>query len=327
MIVVTGAAGFIGSNVVAALNDRGVDDILVCDRLGSDGRWQNLSKRMFTDFAPPKELLTRLAVRKDVSAIIHMGAISATTATDGDEVMRENYTFTLRLIDWCTERRVPIVYASSAATYGGGEDGFDDDWSLRALRRLRPLSLYGWSKHQTDLAIVERFEAGKPIPPKCIGLKFFNVFGQNEYHKGDMQSVVAKMTPAARAGETVKLFMSHRPGIPDGGQKRDFIYVDDVVNVVCWFLDGPVERGIFNVGTGLARSFADLAQATFSAVQREPNITYLPMPESLDNHYQYFTQARLERLRAAGCNIAFSTLEDGVARYIQDYLLQKDRYR
>lgn len=327
MIVVTGAAGFIGSNIVAALNERGVDDILVCDRLGSDGRWQNLRKRMFTDFVQPEELLTRLSARPDISAVIHMGAISATTAVDGDEVIRENYTFTLRLIDWCTERRVPIVYASSAATYGGGEGGFDDDWSLAALRRLRPLNLYGWSKHQTDLAIVERFETGKPVPPKCVGLKFFNVFGQNEYHKGGMQSVVAKITPAVRSGETVTLFKSHRAGIPDGGQKRDFIYVDDVVNVVLWFLDGPVERGIFNVGTGTARSFSDLARATFSAVQRAPDITYMPMPEALQGRYQYFTQACTERLRAAGCDITFATLEDGVARYVQDYLLREDCYR
>lgn len=327
MIVVTGAAGFIGSNIVAELNDRGVDDILVCDRLGSDGRWQNLRKRMFTEFAQPEELLTRLAARQDVSAIIHMGAISTTTATDGDEVMRNNYTFTLRLIDWCTERQVPIVYASSAATYGDGEDGFDDDWSLAALRRLRPLNLYGWSKHQTDLATIERHEAGKPLPPKCVGLKFFNVFGQNEYHKGDMQSVVAKMTPAARLGETVRLFKSHRPGIPDGGQRRDFIYVDDVVKVVLWILYGPVQRGIFNVGTGLARSFADLAAATFSAVQRAPKITYMPMPEALRGRYQYFTQARTDRLRAAGCDIAFATLEEGIATYVQDYLLREDCYR
>ncbi len=327
MIVVTGAAGFIGSNIVAALNERGTDDILICDRLGHDGRWQNLRKRMFTDFAQPEELLSRLAGRRDVSAVLHMGAISSTTATDGDEVMRDNYIFTLRLVDWCTEHRVPIVYASSAATYGDGEDGFDDDWSLSALRRLRPLNLYGWSKHQTDLALIERFEAGKPVPPKCIGLKFFNVFGQNEYHKGDMQSVVAKMTPVARTGGTVELFKSHRPGIPDGGQKRDFIDVNDVVRVVLWCLDSQVERGIFNLGTGAARSFADLAYATFAAVQRAPAIAYVPMPEALQGRYQYFTEARMERLRDAGCDIAFAALEDSVARYVRDYLLQDDPYR
>lgn len=327
MIVVTGAAGFIGSNIVAALNDRGTDDILVCDRLGSDGRWQNLRKRMFTDFAQPEDLLARLDGRRDVAAILHMGAISSTTATDGDEVMRENYSFTLALVDWCTTNGVPIVYASSAATYGDGEDGFDDDWSLAALRTLRPLNLYGWSKHQTDLAVVQRWETGRPVPPKCIGLKFFNVFGQNEYHKGDMQSVVCKMTPVARAGEAVTLFKSHRTGIPDGGQKRDFIDVDDVVKVVLWCLHSPVERGIFNVGTGTARSFADLARATFAAVQRAPDITYVPMPEALRGRYQYFTEARTERLRAAGYDEPFATLEDGVARYVRDYLLKDDPYR
>ena len=327
MIVVTGAAGFIGSNIVAALNDRGTDDILVCDRLGSDGRWQNLRKRMFTDFAQPENLLSRLEQRGDISAIIHMGAISSTTATDGDEIMRENYGFALRLVEWCTACNVPIIYASSAATYGDGEDGFDDDWSLGALRKLRPLNLYGWSKHQTDLAVAQRWEAGKPMPPKCIGLKFFNVFGQNEYHKGDMRSVVCKMTPVARAGEPVTLFESHRPGIPHGGQKRDFIGVDDVLKVVMWCLDGPAERGIFNVGTGQARSFADLARATFAAVQRAPEITYVPMPEALRGRYQYFTEARTDRLRAAGYDQPFATLEDSVARYVRDYLLRGDPYR
>jgi ADP-L-glycero-D-manno-heptose 6-epimerase len=327
MIVVTGAAGFIGSNVVAALNERGTDEILVCDRLGSDGRWQNLGKRMFTDFAPPEDLLARMEARGDVSAVIHLGAISSTTVTDGDEVMRDNYLTTRHLLDWCTERQVPFLYASSAATYGDGERGFEDDWSLAALKSLRPLNLYGWSKHQIDLLVAHRHETGNKMPPKCIGMKFFNVFGPNEYHKGEMKSVVAKMTPVARAGETVSLFKSHRAGIPDGGQKRDFIYVEDVVTVLLWLLDGPVERGIFNLGTGMARSFADLAHATFSALQRAPKIEYVPMPETLRGRYQYFTQASTDRLRAAGYQAPFTPLEESVVRYVQGFLEREDPYR
>jgi ADP-L-glycero-D-manno-heptose 6-epimerase len=327
MIVVTGAAGFIGSNVVAALNERGVDDILVCDRLGSDGRWQNLGKRMFTGFAQPEELIARMEKSGAVSAVIHLGAISSTTVTDGDEVMRDNFGMTLALLDWCTAQGVPLLYASSAATYGDGEHGFEDDWSLAALKSLRPLNLYGWSKHQIDLLVAHRHETGKRMPPKCIGMKFFNVFGPNEYHKGEMKSVVAKMTPVVRAGETVSLFKSHRAGIPDGGQKRDFIYVEDVVTVLLWLLDGPVERGIFNLGTGTARSFADLAHATFSALQRAPKIEYVPMPENLRGRYQYFTQASTERLRAAGCEVPFTSLEESVERYVRGFLERDDPYR
>lgn len=327
MIVVTGAAGFIGSNVVAALNDRGRNDLLICDRLGSEGKWQNLGKRIFSAFVAPEELLSELDRRDDVEAVIHMGAISATTVIDGDAVVRDNLSFTLNLVDWCTRASVPIIYASSAATYGDGSRSFDDAGSLQALRELRPLNLYGWSKHQTDLAIAARVEAGKPMPPKCIGLKFFNVFGQNEYHKGDMQSVVTKIIPIVKAGERVSLFASDRPDIPDGGQMRDFVYVDDVVQVILWLLDHGVPYGLFNVGTGVARSFADLAKATFRALGQEPRIDYKPMPASLAGRYQYFTQASVDKLRESGCAINYLSLEDSVSHYVETYMLGEDPYR
>ncbi len=326
MILVTGAAGFIGSNVVAALNEKGRNDLVVCDWLGQDARWLNLRKRMFRDFVFPDDLAGYLQKADRIEGVIHMGANSSTTAVDGDAILRTNFKFSLMLLDWCAARGVPLVYASSAATYGDGDSGFADGLSFEALRALRPLNLYGWSKHQFDLVVAERVARGLPLPPKCIGLKFFNVFGQNEYHKGDMMSVVAKNHAAAVEGGEVKLFKSHRPDFVDGGQRRDFIYVDDVVDVVLWCLETGPRHGLFNVGTGTAVSFRELIEALFAAVGRAPNISYVPMPESLRARYQYFTQAPLDSLRAAGYDAPFTNVGPAVARYVK-YLSGSDRYR
>ncbi|HTR87107.1 MAG TPA: ADP-glyceromanno-heptose 6-epimerase [Reyranella sp.] len=326
MIVVTGAAGFIGSNVVAALNERGRTDLAVCDRLGSDQRWFNLRKRQFREFVFPEDLTAFLDGRKDIEAVIHLGANSSTTASDGDEIMRSNFLYSLALLDWCAGRGVPLVYASSAATYGDGSAGFGDGLDLAALRKLRPLNLYGWSKHQFDQVFAERVALGLPLPPKCIGLKFFNVFGQNEYHKGEMQSVVAKNYAVAAQGGEVKLFMSHRNDYPDGGQKRDFIYVDDVVDVVLWCLDHGPSHGLFNVGTGQAATFRELIDALFAALSRPASVAYIPMPESLRGKYQYFTEAPMNALRTAGYDRKFTPAGEAVARYVA-YLSAEDRYR
>lgn len=326
MILVTGAAGFIGSNVVAALNERGVTDVVVCDWLGEDERWQNLRKRMFRDFVFPDELIGFLGRAGPIEAVIHMGANSSTTARDGDAIVRSNFQASLRLLDWCAAQGVPLIYASSAATYGDGTQGFVDGTSFARLRELRPLNLYGWSKHQFDLVFAERLAKGLPLPPRCIGLKFFNVFGQNEYHKGDMMSVVAKNYQAARAGGEVRLFKSHREGIVDGGQRRDFIYVNDVVDVILWCLDSAPGHGLFNVGTGRATSFRELIEALYEAVGQPPRIVYVPMPEALRDRYQYLTQASLEALRAAGYDRQFTPIGRAVADYV-GYLAKDDRYR
>jgi ADP-L-glycero-D-manno-heptose 6-epimerase len=325
MIVVTGAAGFIGSNIVAALNEHGRDDLIVCDWLRQDLRWLNLRKRTFRDLVAPEQLLAQLAHTRP-EAILHMGANSSTTTNDGDALMRVNFKFTLDLIDYCAREGVKLIYASSAATYGDGENGFDDDGSLAALKKLRPLNLYGWSKHLIDKIVAERREKSLPLPPKCIGLKYFNVYGQNEYHKGEMVSVVGKNYARAAAGEAVDLFMSHRDGYGDGEQSRDFVYVDDAVAVTLWLMDNGPAHGVFNVGTGAAASFRALIEALFSAVGREPNIRYVPMPETLRDRYQYFSCAPLGSLRAAGYQGAFAPVEEGVARYVR-YLQSKDRYR
>src|ERR1700757_1807115 len=262
MLLVTGGAGFIGSNVVAALNDAGRADIAVCDVLGHDGKWRNLAKHQLADIVPPAELPAWLKGRR-LDAVIHLGAISETTATDGDLVIETNFRLPMRLLDWCTANPTPFIYASSAATYGDGTQGFAAGRSSSALKALRPMNLYGWSKHLFDLAVSERAGSGEKLPPQWAGLKFFNVFGPNEYHKGEMMSLVAKRFDDAKAGAPIALFKSHRDGIGDGEQKRDFIYVDDAVAVVRWLLETPRVSGIFNVGTGRARSFCDLISAMF----------------------------------------------------------------
>ena len=326
MLLVTGGAGFIGSNVVAGLNEAGRSDIAVNDTLGTDAKWRNLGKRQIADLIPPAELFRWLDGRK-LDAIIHLGAISDTTATDGDLVVDTNFRLSLRLLDWCTSARTPFIYASSAATYGDGTQGFADDWSLPALKRLRPLNLYGWSKHLFDLALVDRQVKKEKLPPQWAGLKFFNVFGPNEYHKGAMASVLARVFDEAKAGRPVRLFKSHREGIADGDQRRDFIFVDDAVAVVRWLVDQSSISGIFNVGTGRARSFRDMIVAMFAALGRPPNIEYIAMPPQIRDQYQYLTQAEGENLRRAGYNAGFTSLEDAVGRYVTQFLDRADRYR
>jgi ADP-L-glycero-D-manno-heptose 6-epimerase len=327
MFLVTGGAGFIGSNVVASLNEAGASDVVVCDLIGKDdGKWRNLAKHQVADLVPPGEMMAWLDARK-LDAVIHMGAISDTTATDGDLVMENNFRTSLRLLDWCTATRTPFIYASSAATYGDGAQGFDDDWSLGALRKLKPMNLYGWSKHLFDLAVVDRFVKKEKLPPHWVGLKFFNVYGPNEYHKGAMASVLAKVFDTAKAGRPVKLFKSHREGIADGDQRRDFIYIDDAIAVLRWLLDAGAVSGIFNVGTGKAESFRDMIGAMFKALGRAENIEYIDMPEAIRGQYQYFTQGAVENLRRAGYNAGFTPLETAVGQYVTGYLDRADRYR
>jgi len=326
MLLVTGGAGFIGSNVVAALNDAGRADVVVCDQLGDGGKWRNLAKRQLADIVPPGELSAWLQGRR-LDAVIHLGAISDTTATDGDVVVEANFRFSLRLLDWSTATATPFIYASSAATYGDGAHGFADDASLSALKALRPMNLYGWSKHLFDTAVAERVARGEKLPPQWAGLKFFNVFGPNEYHKGTMMSVLARRFDDLRGGRVVQLFKSHRAGIADGDQRRDFIYVDDVVRVVMWLLATPKVSGLFNVGTGKARSFRDLMLAAYAALGARPNIQYIDMPEAIRGSYQYFTQARMDRLHGAGYNGGFTELEEAVGLYVKGFLDTADRFR
>jgi ADP-L-glycero-D-manno-heptose 6-epimerase len=259
--------------------------------------------------------------------VIHMGTNSSTTETDVDLIVRQNVRASLDLLEWCTIAGKRLIYASSAATYGDGSAGFSDDFGRGALSALRPLNAYGWSKHVVDRRIAVLAERGAALPIQCVGLKFFNVYGPNEYHKGAMMSVVARSFDSVSRGEPMRLFKSYRDDYGDGGQLRDFVYVRDCVDVILWLLDNPAVTGLFNVGSGTARSWVDLAHAMFAAGNLEPKIEFIEMPVSLREKYQYYTEARLERLRSAGYTRAFTTLENGVADYMQNFLSRADRYR
>jgi ADP-L-glycero-D-manno-heptose 6-epimerase len=328
MIVITGGAGFIGSNLVAALEERGEGDLVVCDRLGHDDKWRNLGKRALRALLPPEALFAFLDEHaREIDAIFHLGAISSTTETDADLIIASNFTLSQRLWDWCSATETRFLYASSAATYGDGSAGFDDDGTPEALARLRPLNAYGWSKHLFDRHVARLLERHGKRPAQWAGLKFFNVYGPNEYHKGSMRSVVAQVEPRAARGEPARLFRSHRAGIPHGGQKRDFVYVRDCVDMMLWLYDHGAVNGLFNIGSGAARSFADLAAAVYRALGVEPQIEFIDTPAEIRDKYQYFTEARMERLRAAGYDRPMTTLEEGVRDYVQTYLAAADPYR
>jgi ADP-L-glycero-D-manno-heptose 6-epimerase len=327
MIIVTGGAGFIGSNLLAGLEAAGESGLVVCDRLRDGSKWRNIAKRRLEDIIPPDQILDFMAAKPgQIAAVFHMGAISATTATDGDRVFSTNVAFSKALWQACAAHGIPFIYASSAATYGAGEQGFDDDNSLPAAGSLRPLNLYGWSKWLFDCWVLASVARGDPAPPVWAGLKFFNVYGPNEYHKGAMQSLVSKIIAAHRPGAPVKLFKSYRDDCAHGQQSRDFIYVEDVVAVMLWLQNRRQPAGILNLGTGTARSFEDLARATISATGEEPRIEYIDMPESIRPAYQYFTCADMQRLRRLGYNRDFTGMETAVTAYVTHYLLASDRY-
>jgi len=325
MILVTGGAGFIGSILQAALATRGYETVVV-DWLGSEDKWRNLAKHPPANIIPPTELEAFLETRPPVEMVFHLGAISSTTARDGDLTWRTNFEMSRRLWRWCTGRDVRLVYASSAATYGDGSAGFDDVFGVAALEKLRPLNLYGWTKHAFDLLVARSLAARSERPPQWVGLKFFNVYGPNEYHKGSMISVVKIKYDEVAAGGPVKLFRSDVPGLPDGEQKRDFVWVGDITDVLLWLLDSPGVNGLFNLGTGRARTYLDLAHAVCDAAGRPRQVEFIDMPPALRGQYQSFTEAPMDRLRAAGYAGQFTPLEEGVRRYIQDHLATADRY-
>ncbi len=319
-IIVTGGAGFIGANVVRGLNARGVDDIVVVDRLRDGAKWRNLLGLRVEDVVDKDDF--RLDVREgalaaDIDAVIHLGACSSTTETDADYLLDNNYRYTRELCEWCLEEGIRFIYASSAATYGDGALGYSDEDA--ATPALAPLNMYGFSKQLFDLWALRHDHLDG-----IAGLKFFNVYGPHEDHKGDMRSVVHKAHGQILAGGRVDLFKSYRPEFADGGQVRDFIDVRDAVDVVLWLLDHPQINGLFNCGTGEARSWNDLATAVFAALGREPRIDYIEMPDHLRGKYQYHTQADLAKLRRAGYDRPFTRLEDGVRDYVRGHLARGD---
>jgi ADP-L-glycero-D-manno-heptose 6-epimerase len=325
MILVTGGAGFIGSNLQAALARRGLETIVV-DTLGCKGKWLNLASHAPDRIIHPDNLDAFLDTRPAREMVFHLGAVSSTSATDGDRTWAANVELSRRLWMWCTEREVRFVYASSASTYGDGSNGFDDDFSPAALERLRPLSLYGWTKHAFDLSVARRLAVARERPPQWVGLKFFNVYGPNEYHKDWMISVAKVKYDEIAAGGPARLFRSEVAGLADGAQARDFIWVGDVVDVMLWLFDNPGVNGLFNLGTGRARTYMDLAHAVSDAAGKPRSVEFIDTPEELKGQYQSFTQAPMDRLRAAGYSGQFTPLEEGIRRYVQDYLAAAERY-
>jgi ADP-L-glycero-D-manno-heptose 6-epimerase len=325
MIVITGGAGMIGSMIAWHLNTvLGRDDIVIVDHLHHPEQWQNLCHRRYANYLDKDELLPWLQDASHVEAVIHMGAISATTERDFNKLVRDNIRYSQQLWAWCAERSVPFLYASSAATYGDGAKGYTDDESK--IDQLRPLNGYGYSKQFFDQWALKQVKNKLPTPPQWCGFKFFNVYGPNEYHKDRMASVALHSFNQFNEHATVKLFKSHVDGYEDGMQLRDFVYVKDAAAVVAHFLQHPDKSGIYNIGTGQARAFKDLATSVMTSMGRKPSITYIDMPQDLHGRYQYFTEANMSKLRAAGYTQPFHSLEDGVRDYVQNYLMQPDPY-
>jgi ADP-L-glycero-D-manno-heptose 6-epimerase len=319
MIIVTGGAGFIGSAFVWKLNQEGIEDIVVVDRLGKTDKWKNLVNLRFVNYIHKDEfydLIYNDTLSFEVEAIIHMGACSSTTERDADYLWQNNFAYTGQLAEWALERNIRFIYASSAATYGDGKQGFSDDHSK--ISELKPINMYGYSKQVFDLRVLRH-----SWEDKIAGIKFFNVFGPNEYHKGDMTSVIFKAFNQIKETGKVRLFKSYLLQYPDGGQMRDFVYVKDCIDVLWWLFKNQDVNGIFNLGTGKARTWNDLISAVFAATGTRQKIEYIEMPEPIRNQYQYFTQAEMDKLHSVGCPVSFSSMEDSVRDYVVNYL-QKD---
>jgi len=322
MYIVTGGAGFIGSAMIWRLNQAGITDILVVDNLGTTEKWKNLVNRRFSRYVHRSEFLEMLrnnTLQGTIEAIVHMGACSSTTEKDADFLMSNNTAFTTTVCRFALERGVSFINASSAATYGDGSQGFSD--KIATIRRLKPLNMYGYSKQLFDLWLLDN-----GLTESVANLKFFNVYGPNEYHKDTMRSVVCKAFYEIGSRGRMGLFKSDNPNYGDGGQMRDFVYVKDCAELIFWLIGNPGVNGIFNVGTGRARTWNDLINAVFAAMDRRPQIDYVDMPETLKGKYQYFTQAEMGWLSEKNCPVAFTSLEEGVADYVRNYLSGDDPY-
>jgi ADP-L-glycero-D-manno-heptose 6-epimerase len=304
------------------LNREKIYDVIIVDHLGMNDKWKNLVNIRFEDYIHKEDFYQMIcddSLPFDVTAIVHMGACSSTTERDADYLWENNYLYTKALAQWALKHGIRFIYASSAATYGDGTKGFSDDHA--AIDELMPINMYGYSKQVFDLWVLRN-----KLEDRIAGIKFFNVFGPNEYHKGDMTSVIFKAFHQIKQTGKVKLFKSYLPKYPDGGQLRDFVYVKDCIDVMWWLLQNQDVSGIFNLGTGKARTWNDLIRAVFAAMEMKTNIEYIEMPESLRNQYQYYTQAQMDKLQAAGCSVAFSSLEDSVRDYVVNYLQKTDPF-
>ena len=321
MIILTGGLGFIGSNILKGLNDIGYNKIVICDWLDklSD---KNVKNHNFDKIINPDDLFEFLNKNKNIEYIIHMGAISSTTEKNFKIIYKNNTIFSRNIWNWCTENKVKLIYASSAATYGDGSNGFSD----YNTNPLKPLNYYGWSKYFFDKYAIKQ-SLYKKSPPQWIGLKFFNVYGPNEYHKGKMQSVVKNSLAQIQSVNYVKLFKSYNIKFKNGQQIRDFIYVNDCISVIIWFMKNQKISGIYNCGTGEGRTFEDLVKAVFKTIKISPKIKYIDMPNDIKKQYQYYTKAEMTKLKNIGYDIPFTSLEDGVEDYLKNYLLTNNIYK
>lgn len=327
MYIVTGATGFIGSNLLYAMQQKGYDDIVAVDDFGCENKWRNVAKRGALRFVLPHQLDSFLSAHApEVKAVIHLGAISSTTETDVDKIVVNNFQCTVSLFEFCTSNNIPLIYASSAATYGAGEHGFVDRDDLYFLSSLQPLNPYGWSKNAVDKFLAREISSSAGVVPQVVGLKFFNVYGPNEYHKGMQMSVVRHFFQQYRNTGKVRLFKSYRDDCADGEQRRDFVWVGDCVSVMLWMLEHPQVSGLFNVGTGNATSYNVVATSIARSMGIEPLIEYIDMPDSVRNQYQYFTQADLTKLRSAGYDRPFLSVPEGVEKYVNGFLATGDIY-
>lgn len=322
MIFITGAAGFIGSNVVAGLLEDGYE-IIASDNFEGSAKWKNLVNQNVFEIIRPVETLDWLKNNKEkISAIVHMGAVSATTERNVDFIIENNFRLSVDLWSLACQFDIPFIYASSAATYGDGSNGFYDSENLEENLLLRPLNPYGWSKLAVDRRFIADIKNGRCHPPQWAGLRFFNVYGPNEFHKGEMRSIVNKIYGTVKSREPIFLFKSYREDFPDGGQMRDFVYVEDCVNVVRWLLKNKDVSGIFNVGSGVARPFIDVATIIINELMVPSQIEFIEMPRDVRGHYQYFTEARMEKIRDFGFELELTSLELGIRSYIR--ALEKD---
>jgi ADP-L-glycero-D-manno-heptose 6-epimerase len=327
LILIIGGAGFIGSNLAKRLADRNTHRIVIVDQFSSGSKWNNLVRVPVDEIVAPNNLLNWLArYGSEVDAIFHLGGITSSVESDVEEIIDANHNFPLKIWRWAAEHDARFIYGSSYEVYGDGAFGFEDDDDLAYQNQLRPLNPNGWSKKLLDLHI-----SGAPIreektPKQWVGLRFFNIYGPNEYHKGEACSVAYKIYEKASKGAAVQLFKSANPDYADGGQIRDFMYVLDAVNMLEWFLDSPDVSGVFNAGSGTSHSFEELAHAVFKALGKEANIKYVDMPTEIEQQYQYKTEANIQKLRNVGYNRPVLNMEQGIEDYIRNYLQKDDPY-
>lgn len=322
MIILTGGAGFIGSVLLKTLNQNGISDIYIVDHLGLEDKWKNLANKSFTDIIHKEKFFKLIESGKlpdKTTHIIHLGACSSTTEKDLDYLIHNNFIYSKVLAGLAIKNNIPFIYASSAATYGDGSHGFNDDENK--LEELKPLNGYGFSKHIFDKWVTKQQQTSQ-----VVGLKFFNVFGPNEYHKGGMKSLIERAYHQVLDTNKIKLFKSENPEYKDGEQKRDFVYVKDIANVVYWFLNNPKSTGLFNIGSGVANTWLELANSIFIGLSKNPNIEFVDLPTELKDKYQYYTCAPINKLRNAGCDIKFTNLGEAVIDYVRNHLLKDDKY-